>query len=233
MHVFPLTYLRTVFQRVCLLNEKHIPMILRSFDNLWSCSSAMFEILVVALVGLWTAGAVNVSSTWLRGVLIHIIRTISCPFPTKPWLVHLILQQISLVGIHYAVLHLFINIPWTNSVLVKWWIRWPRVLIKLVVYHILYVIRFGIYGVLVVGEVFMTAFEHVANMNVLVLSIISIVPIHFLMLIIINCILITVLILLSSVESNSVSTYRNISSLMGSSFNDGAIVKVTVLIVLD
>ena len=56
VHIFSLSNLRTIFHAVCLLDEKHIAMILRGFHNFWA-SPPIFNIYAETLIGLWTLWA--------------------------------------------------------------------------------------------------------------------------------------------------------------------------------
>lgn len=109
-HIFPLADLGAVFHAVCLLDEKHIAVVLRGFHNLWA-SSPILHIHPEALIGQWTLGAMRVISghIWLvLGILILVFGTtwgtISRSKPSKPGIVHLLLQEVAWIGVMDVVL---------------------------------------------------------------------------------------------------------------------------------
>ena len=111
MYIFPLTNLRTIFHTVCLLDEKHISMVLRCLNNLWPCSPT-FNISLEALVGLWTHRTIIMSAIilgWLLGFCLWAV-AISSPKPSKSGWIHLLLYQKTHIGIIEVVLHLLIEV---------------------------------------------------------------------------------------------------------------------------
>ena len=78
-----------------MLDEKHVPMILRRLHYLGS-SSTVFTT-KVALIRLRTHWAVEVGPTGLRWLLVQTVRAISRPLTTKPRLIKLILNVIAYV----------------------------------------------------------------------------------------------------------------------------------------
>lgn len=106
-YIFALSNLRTIFHAVCLLDEEHVAMILRSFYDLWA-SSAVLDVHSETLVWLRTDGSVVVG-TWRVGdthvILMSVLvlwsrrSSIGSPESTKSWWVHLLLQQVARVCI--------------------------------------------------------------------------------------------------------------------------------------
>lgn len=97
-HIFSLSNLRTIFHTVCLLYEKHISMILGSFDNFWS-SPPIFNIYAETLIGLWTLWPMLIViriGIWLSVLIVLVLGSIwcsvSCSEPSKPWAIHLLLK---------------------------------------------------------------------------------------------------------------------------------------------
>ena len=135
MNILSLTYLRAVLHAVGLLYKEHVPMILRGLHYLGS-SSSIFNIHSEAFVwwrALWTM-VIAMSHLILTCHLVVLAvlslgslrSSISCSEATKPWRVHLFLQQIawtSIVNI-WVVLQplqqivLWIVGAWTMSI--KW-----------------------------------------------------------------------------------------------------------------
>ena len=60
-YIFALSDLRTILHTICLLDEKHVAMILRSLDDLWA-SPAILNIDSEALVRLWADRSMVVSA---------------------------------------------------------------------------------------------------------------------------------------------------------------------------
>ena len=106
---FPLAQMWTVFQAICLLNEKHVSMILRSLNNLGSCSS-IFSVDIITLIWL---RAHRTICMWMCCIYLGYLlpfRTISCSETTKPWGIHLLLYKETQVGIGSIVLRPFIDV---------------------------------------------------------------------------------------------------------------------------
>ena len=103
-HIFPLSNLWTIFHTVGLLDEKHIPMILRGFGNFWS-SPSIINIYASILIWLWTYWPVRHIIICLRSliVLLLILILVGCsisrPESSKPRTVHLLLKQVARVSI--------------------------------------------------------------------------------------------------------------------------------------
>mgnify|MGYP004351537217 CR=1 FL=1 len=108
-------------------------------------------------------------------------------------------------------------------------------LIKLCIDHILYVVSLRVKSMLVARKMLMTAFQHITNIDILfvVRSIISLMPLNSLLFLVFNRVFVSVMILLGGVQSNSISSNRNISPLMGCRLHHRGVVEIAILVVLD
>ena len=98
IHFLPLAQMGAILHAVCLLNEKHVSMVLGSLHDFRSCSS-VFSAHLIALVWLWRHRPICMSMRSnpiiLKALLLHfsiILVTISSSESTKSRWVHLLLN---------------------------------------------------------------------------------------------------------------------------------------------
>ena len=109
-------------------------------------------------------------------------------------------------------------------------------LVELGVDHVLDIVGLRVECMLVgARKVFVTALQHVANVDVLLVvrSVVGLMPLNCLLLCIFYCIFVSVMILLSGVEADSICPDRDVSSFVRGCLDDRGVVQVTILVVLD
>ena len=107
--LFPLRQVWAILQGVCLLDEKHVAMILACLNYLGPSSSVLIADLIT-LIWLWTQRSICMRNTILD-VLLNLfiwLMAISCSESTKTWVIHLLLNQKTDVGIVFNVWLVFI-----------------------------------------------------------------------------------------------------------------------------